>query len=273
MKNADAWEDSFFVDYFLENNPEIDVYGELKKLAENNEFIKKYLETIEKRKFSVYKPTKTKYDYQYVKDRFNNKYLGIGPRVFERLSKKDLKKLADDFLKEDKRSRQEKYLRIFSNVKFPYNYQPILNLAKAENSRKDRLTEFAVEALQFFKGDDIRQFAIEKLSTTKTPEIYTSLLIGNYKNGDWKLLKSFAEKTKNNDVIHSLASSYIDIYEANLTKECKEPLEAIYDKLTCGLHRISLVKILIENNVLSEKIRNEIEFDSEEGVRKLLFEM
>lgn len=269
LKDYDDWENSFFVDYFLENNPHIDVYGELKKSSESNEFIRKYLEVIEKNKFSVYKPTKTKYDYQYVKNRFNNKYLGIGPRVFEKLPKKDLKKLADDFLKETKRSNQEKYMRIFAHVKFPYDYQPILELAKAKVKKTDRLVEFAVESLQFFRGKDIRQFAIEKISNTNKPEIYTSLLIGNYIKGDWKLLKSIAEKAKNNDVIESLAISFIDIYKANQTKECKEPFEIIYEKMNCGLHRKKLVEILIENNVLSEKMQNEIQFDCNEETRKL----
>lgn len=272
-ENPENWEDSFFVDDFQKSNPSIDVYGELRKAARKNSFVKKYLETIEEHKFTVYKPNKDKkekYDYKYVKDRFKNKYLGIGPRILEKLPKKDLGKLADDFLKETKRLKQEKYLRVFAHVKFPYDYQLILELAKAKKSKKDRLVEFAVEALQFFKSKDIRQFAVEKLSATDEPEIYTNLLIGNYKKGDWKLLKSIAEKYKNADIIHLLGASYIDIYKANPTKECKEPLEVIYDKMNCGLHRTDLVEILIENGVLSNKIRNEVEFDSNEKTRRLL---
>ena len=272
MENPENWEDSFFVDNFQKENPSIDVYDELRKAAQKNSYIKKYLETIEQHKFAVYKPSKDKkekYDYQYVKDRFKNKYLGIGPRIFEKLQKKDLKKLADDFLKETKRSKQEKYLRIFAHVKFSYDFQPILELAKTKGSKKDRLVEFAVEALQFFKSKDIRQFAVEILPVTNEPDIYTNLLIGNYKKGDWKLLKSIAEKYKNDDIIHSLGISYIDIYKANPTKEGKEPLEVIYDKMTCGLHRTDLVRILIENDVLSDKIMNEIQFDSKERTREL----
>ncbi len=172
-------------------------------------------------------------------------------------------------MQESKRTKQEKYLRIFACVKFPYDYQSILELAKSKVKKTDRLVEFAVESLQFFRGKDIRQFALEKLLNANEPEIYTNFLIGNYQKGDWKLLKSIAEKAKNYDVIESLAISYIDIYKANQTKECKEPLEVIYEKMNCGLHRTTLVKILIDNNVLSDKIRSEIQFDSEDGTRKL----
>ena len=96
--------------------------------------------------------------------------------------------------------------------------------------------------------------------------------IGNYKKGDWKLLKSLAEKYTDDDVIHSLGADYIDIYEANPTKECKEPLEVIYDKMNCGIHRKKLIRILIKNDVLSDKIRNEIQFDCNEAIRKLFIE-
>lgn len=272
LENPESWIDSFFVDDFQKENPSINVYGELRKLAENNSYIKKYLETIEENKFAVYKPNKDekeKYDYKYVKDRFKNKYLGIGPRIFEKLPKKDLKKLANDFLQESERSNQEKYLRVFAHVEFPYDYQPILELAKAKVRKTDRLVEFVVKSLRFFRGKDIRHFALEKLSKTNEPEIYTSLLVGNYRKGDRKLLKSIAEKARNNNVIEYLAISYIDIYQANQTKECKESLEVLYEKMNCGLHRTKLVRILIENNVLSHKIRNEIQFDSKNGTRKL----
>ena len=270
VKYDDKREDSFFVDDFQKQNPAIDVYGELRKAAKNNSFIKKYLETIEKHKFAVRKREKTVFDYEYIKGRIDDdKNVYLSTYAAEDLSKKDLEKLAEDFLSEKNRIKQEKYLRIFARAKFPFDYQPILDLAKARNSRKDRLVEFAVKSLQFFAAEDIRQFAVEKLSVTNDPVTYTDLLIGNYRKGDWKLLKSIAEKYKNADVIHSLGWSFIDIYKANPTKECQEPLEVIYDKMNCGLHRTDVVEILIENNVLSDRIKSEIQFDSEEGTRKL----
>lgn len=264
------WEDSFLVDDFQRENPSIDVYGELRKSAENNSYVKRYIEMIEKDKFTAYKPIKQTFGYEYVKDKFDNTKLGIiGPRICENLSRKDLKRLADELLKEKNRSRQVKYLGIFRYVKFPYDYEPLLKMAKTKVNKKDPLVRDAVNALQFFRAKDIRQFAVEKLTATNKPEIYTNLLIGNYKKDDWKLLKSIAEKYKNDNTIHSLGANYIDIYEANSTAECKEPLEVVYDKMNCGLHRKDLVRILIENNVLSEKIRNEIQFDCNEETRNL----
>ena len=50
---------------------------------------------------------------------------------------------------------------------------------------------------------------------------------------------------------------------------CIQPLEAIYKKMNCGLCRRRVIQLLIDNNVLSDKIRQEIKFDSNQEVRKL----
>lgn len=270
-ENSEQWENSFRVDYFQEQNPSIDVYNELRKAGEVNTSIRKYLEEIEKNKFVREKWKSPEYNYAYIREQIeHNKNVRIPTFARDNLTKAELKLIADDFLAEKDRSKQEKYLRVFAQIKFPYDYKPLLKIVKGQNSKNDRLIEFAVEALTFFSSPHIRSFAVEKLQKTNKPAIYTNLLVGNYKKGDWRLLKSIAEKCKNQDIIHSLAWSYIDIYKANPRKECKEPLEVIYGKLTCGLHRRDIVEILIENNVLSETICKEIEFDSDEDTRELL---
>jgi hypothetical protein len=77
-------------------------------------------------------------------------------------------------------------MRIFDQVKYPYNYLPILEIAKSRDKRTDRLVEYAADALIYFSGDDICKFAIECLSNTKTPSEYLDLLGSNYKKGDSK---------------------------------------------------------------------------------------
>jgi hypothetical protein len=108
------------------------------------------------------------------------------------------------------------------------------------------------------------------LKKVKIPSDYLDLLVSNYKKGDFKLLTEIVGRCKNEHDIHTIVYGYINIYKANKTKECKEPLEAIYDKLTCGIHRADIIKILIENKVLSTRLKNEIKFDSYEEIRKLI---
>ncbi len=54
-EDKDKWDNSFFVDCFQEENPDINVYKELEKEAENNPYIKVYLETIAKYSHKKYK--------------------------------------------------------------------------------------------------------------------------------------------------------------------------------------------------------------------------
>ncbi len=271
-KNPDEWEDGFLVDSFQEKNPTIKVRREFEKSAKANIFIRKYLETIEKpppwRRSERRK--RTKYTYKIVKENIENKKIvPIPPLCVKGLSKDDIKKLANDFLREINPEKQEKYLRVFKETKYPYNYGPILKIAKKPNSQKNRRVEYACEALRHFTATDIRLFALEKLNKTNIPADYLPLLIGNYKKCDWKLLTSIAEKYKDEGLIHSLAWSYVDIYKTNKTKECKRPLETMYEKLNCGLHRLKILEILNENAVLSMKILKEMEYDSYDHVREL----
>ena len=80
------------------------------------------------------------------------------------------------------------------------------------------------------------------------------------------------DKSRNEHQIHDLVFSYVDIYQANKTTDCEKPLMALYSKLTCGLHREDLVRIMIENNVLSDSIREEIKYDSLDSTRELIKE-
>jgi hypothetical protein len=285
QNDPEEWEDSFLIDQFQEENSTIDVYKELEKAGISNKYIKTYIDIVRKHKVRHQKchkkRSRPRYNYDMVSRKINS--LAIVPLhsfAAKELSEDDVKKLADDFLAETDRLRLEKYMRVFDLIKFPYDYQPILMLAKGKNRKRlkdptpyqkyDRLVEYACGALRFFSGTDIRRFAISKLKGGKHSSDYLGLLVSNYKKGDSKLLEDIIVQCKNEDVLHSLVFGIIDIYEANKTKECKKPLEAMYGKLNCGIHREDIIKILIENNVLSSRLKDEIKFDSYEDVRELL---
>jgi hypothetical protein len=270
QQDPEEWEDSHLVDYFQEENPTIKVYDELNKAAQTNSCIKAYLDAILENKSSSAQRERPVYDYELVTERINSNATVLLPLIgVQQISEEDIKRLANDFLKEKSRLRLEKYLRIFDDIKFPYSYQPILELAKRKVSSKDRLPESAVHALRHFTGKDIRDFALYQITKAKWPGIYTNLLIANFERGDGKLLKSLVDNTKNEHKMHDLAISVIDIFKANKTAECLEPLVALYGKLTCGIHRADLVETLIENGVLPEKIIQEIQYDSYEDTRML----
>ena len=270
-KNKDDWEDSFFIDWFQEENPKLEVYKELKKTARRNKFIKKYLQTILKsKKKSKTRTKRVRITYKQVAQNIDQiKTVPISPRGIRELTQLEIEKLANDFLAESNPLKQEKYLRIFSRRKYPLEYNPILAIAKGKNKKNTRLVEFACESLKYFQGKDIRKFALEKLKATNRPSDYLYLLVSNYKKGDAKLLYTIVAKYRNQDVIHSLVYGLIEIYKNNDVTECRKRLELIYNKMTCGIHRHELLEILYKNKALSKKILKEIEFDSFEITNKL----
>jgi len=120
------------------------------------------------------------------------------------------------------------------------------------------------------KSKDIRNFAMDKIQNAKNPIDYLEILVSNYKSGDFKLLSEIANKTNNEYKIERLAEIFTNIFKANKTKECKQPLEILYSKMNCAIHREGIIEILSENNVLADKIRKEIEFDSYLDTRELI---
>jgi hypothetical protein len=269
LKNAN-WEDSWHVDSFQKRNKTIDVYAELKKASKKNKCIDAYYQSILENKWNLSKRRKPiKFTYNFIKEKIDaDKFRFISAERANDLSGEEVEKLAHDFLREKNKLKQEQYLRFFSKRKYPLDYQPLLDIASIKNPAKTSLVAYAVEALKFFKSKDIRQLALEKLKTAKNPHVYINLLVSNYQKGDYKLLSEIANKSDDYDYIHSIVFGFIAIYEANKTKECKEPLEIIYNKMNCGLHRLDIIRLLIENNILSAKIQQELKYDSYDEIRR-----
>jgi len=272
-ENPDDYEDSWRIDDFQKKNKTIDVYKELKNAGKENKDIKTYYESILKNKWVLSKQIGKKikrFTYEIIKEKIDsNKLRVLSTQRANELTIKEVNKLANEFLLEKDSTKKEQYLRFFAYKKFPFDYKSILQIARGKNPRKTRLIEYAVEALKHFSAKEIRQLALEKCKAVKNPSEYLNLLVSNYKKGDYKLLNEIANRSNNYDYVHSLVFGFINIYEANPTKECRQPLETIYNKMNCGFHREDIVKILINNNVLSDKIFKELAFDSNDDLRKL----
>lgn len=271
IENPNDYESSWRIDDFQKNNKQIDIYKELEKAASENIFIKAYYNSIKKNKWTVPRYKKIKrLTYELVKEKMESKkFFFLSSGRSSELTELEVEKLANEFLLEKDNQKKELYLRFFALRKFPYEYSPIFKIAIGRNPKNTRLVEYAIESLKHFKSDEIREFAIEKIKSKKNPADYLCLLVSNYKKGDYKLLTEVINRSNDYDYIHSLVSGLIEIYQANPTKECKEPLELMYNKMNCGLHRVDIVEILNENNVLSDKVFKELEFDSDEQIRKL----
>jgi hypothetical protein len=271
FENPDDYEDSWRIDDFQKQNKTLDVYDELKKASQNNKFVNAYYDSILKNKWKKYRRKKIKqFTYELIKEKMESgRLIFLSSDRTNELTDNEVEKLANEFLAEKNNQKKELYLRFFSSRKFPFDNNTILKIASGKNPKNTRLVEYALESLKYFSSTEIRELALEKIKVVKNPSDYLNLLVSNYKSGDCKVLTEIANRSDNFDFIHSIVFGFIDIFKANPTTECKEPLELIYKKMNCGLHREDILEILIDNNVLSDEIFKEIQFDSYDKVRKL----
>ncbi len=269
-KNPDDWQDDFIISYFQDENPNIKALQELEELSKKDKFIKLYLDCIKRTEENRKNYVQETQTFTNIIDEVINSKPFLSFRRRNGLKATELNKIAKKLLTEKNKSTIEKLLDVFTYHKFPFDSEFVLKLAKQKTTSKNRINEYAIDSLKFLKSDIIRQFAIYNIPKAKRPEAFINILISNYKNGDNQLLSNVAQKFKSEHIIESLAFSYVAIYQANKTKECKEPLEILYNKMNCGIHRNEIVKVLIDNNVLSEKLKKEIKYDSYLETRKLV---
>lgn len=268
-ENPDDVQDDWIIKHFQEENKKIKVSEELKQKAKTNKFIRIYLDNIKRTKSNQAKHKTKPTKYQNILDEVLHSKPHFSFFRKKNLTNDEVNQIAIRLIDENDKSNIERLLGIFDFYKFPFDSKLILDFAKQKPTRKNRIVEFAMYGLKHLNSKDIRNFALDKIQTAKNPIDYLEILVSNYQSGDFKILSEIANKTKNEDKIEQLAGIYSDIYKTNKTKECKEPLEILYNKMNCAIHRIGIVEILIENNVLSDKIRQEIRFDCALETRKL----
>jgi hypothetical protein len=269
-QNPDNWQDDNIIRQFQEKNQDLKVENEIEKVANSNKYIRLYLDTIKKTKTSQEKHRKKSIQYTDIIDEVLNSKPFISFFRKRKLVTHEVNQIAEKLLTETDKSNIEKLLDIFDFHKFPFDSNLILSFAKQKRNSENQIVENAIDALKHLKSKGIREFALDKILNSKNSFDYLEILISNYEIGDFKLLSKIVNKTNDEHKIERLAGVYTDIYKANKSTECKEPFEILYSKMNCGIHRNGIIELLIENNILSDKIREEIKFDSDLETRKLL---
>lgn len=268
-----TWETNWVLEEFQKNNKHLSVYTELEQASKNNAYIRAYYQSIRHHtKTVINKPRSTRFTDTWIKNKIHsNTLLAVTPLMAKKLSIKAVENLAKELLIEQNKQKQWLYMRLFAKRPFPFDYQPILKIARAKHSRHSNAIRFCIDALHYFSGQDIRDFALMKLSAKKIPKsyiAYLALLVNNYQVGDSQLLIKLINTSDHYDLIHSITLKVLAIYEVNSTKECQAPLEMLYKKTNCDECRHHIVKLLFKNYSLNDTIKQEIKFDSHQDLRK-----
>lgn len=257
-QNPDNSIEDTIIGHYQDEDPNFDALQELKELSKNNKYIKTYLDFIDIPQEYM------EYDNQ-ESQTFENIIEEIPYLSYSRIHKlneEELSILAKALIEEREKAMIQKLLNVFRYREFPLDSDHILNLAKQKKHSKYMVKEFAIDALTFLKSHNIRQFALDGIAKAKDPYSYTDILISNYEAGDYKLLVDVVNKFKGEYIIEQLAISYLEVYKTIETNECLEPLEALYNKMNCGIHRKRVIEFLLKKDLLSERIKGEIKHDS-----------
>lgn len=270
LENEDASACSWKIEEFQKKNKGVNVFEILEMSSKNNEFVRKYYESITSNKLPIFKRKKIKkYSYKLISQRLKeHKFRIISSERANELSELEVLNLATDFVHEKNINTKEGYLKFFRERKFPLDIKYLLNILKTKKNKNTYYLNLACESLKFFKSTELREILFTKINQLdKSPE-YLYLLMSNYEDGDGAFLKVVLDNCKNQHSFHRLTMTILDIYRFNKTKDCKDPLLKLYDTLTCGLCRYNVIEILDKNGVLSDSILNELQFDSELDTRK-----
>lgn len=241
-KDPEDWQDDNLINQFQKENPQIDVWAELDAATTQNRFIKIYIDDVRRNIAQRNERVKPTLIYKNIVE----EALLRPSRIWfinRDLNSAELNLIAQQLIVERKKANREKLLRVFTKHKFPLDKEFLFELACKDPVRNTRIVTMAADALSLFKGEDIRQFAIESITASKAPENFVIILASNYKSGDNLLLTKLAAESKDSHVLEWLVLKYKNIYWANETPECREPLEALYDKHTCGMCRKDIVEI------------------------------
>lgn len=260
--------DSSDLNEVMAKDSKADLRAELASVAEENIFVAAYLKELEKKvkERDESKPRPRPWE--------KNKHLPMaerilkGPRFFlhakklaQQATDADAVQVAEKCLVETDLKKLNRYLQFFGYRPFPLDPVFLLDLAQSDK-KKHRDIQFSVRgALAKVQSNTVRVYAMARLQVTSRPGECIGMLERNYQEGDEVFLESLLQSTHDEHAMEQFAQGLRSIYKANPTPRCKGPLELLYQKSNCAICRFSVLKLLLENDVLSDRIQQEIEFD------------
>jgi len=259
-KLKDDWtiEDDFLIKTAKEAYPALNPKKELEKEAIHNRDVKRFLSHITRAKRQTIQKKTPQPTYKSIIEMIARSEK-VRRYVGRLLSKRDLALIARDMLNERDLSKIQQYLWIFTVVPFPLGCKPLVKYVRIKNAK---IRWFSIQALALFKDASVRKLAIKQIKAGNNTSEYLNLLAMNYRESDNKLILDTFKSMRNKEAFHRAGHAIRDIFDANSTKRCVDALVEIYNRSSCSLCRRHAVRIMAKNGVLSETIKNEINYDS-----------
>ncbi|MCX7749668.1 MAG: hypothetical protein N2645_22670 [Clostridia bacterium] len=94
------------------------------------------------------------------------------------------------------------------------------------------------------------------------------LFENNYYKSDYKYVETVFNREFNDFDFHSIGLTVLNVFENNRTEKSLPIMERIYYEGQCSICRERCINILIENDILSDKISKACLFDCNYDIRE-----
>ncbi len=170
-----------------------------------------------------------------------------------------------------KARRQLRYFEVFSALELPELNQKIFELAASDDFE---LQSAVIQALSNNKDKAIRQLAL-LLCNQYDPislQIILRLFVHNYQSGDHLIIDKMLTRLDNEIDIHNSCSTLIDICGKHFEPALLTCLLWVYECSPCTVCREEAVKLMVQHELLPQKLQEKCQFDCIENIRNLVKE-
>ena len=187
----------------------------------------------------------------------------ISRKFAKQANKEELKALARRTLEESSAFIKTALLVAFSVIDFPLDIELLLPYMHSED---EWLRKAAAKALSRIKDERIRALVLQLFHDGKIENALT-LLESNFTNEDEALIRKYILCSRR--VTYDMTTSICNIYQKNNSNTCGDILLHFYKNVECTHCRSNMVKMMINNGVITKKILEECQYDSYEATREL----
>lgn len=184
----------------------------------------------------------------------------------KKVDKSELRKFSNYFSNLKNENQIEVGIKIFTKVKYPFGYKPLLKYLESNNTR---IIDSTLESLALFKNEIIHQIGLKWIEKNDFIIPSFSIFINNFSENDIYVFKKVISNINNEVLFHNMSIAFLKIFSKNKSKEAKNLLNMIYYRLNCGICRYNAIKAMINCSTLSRSVFSEMRYDSYEPTRKL----